>query len=154
MRYEYIEPFVVSTMKVLDSVISSDIAKGNISLVKGDEINGDVTIVISLGGDTEGNILLSMDMDTAVKLCSTMTGGAESCGLTPLGLDSISELANMIAGNATTVLNDMGYDFTLSPPIVIRKEEIKDKAIPDEAFQIPLFTEFGEITMNVILRTN
>ena len=33
MRYEYIGPFVASTIKVLDNVIQTDITQGEISLV-------------------------------------------------------------------------------------------------------------------------
>ena len=69
-------------------------------------------------------------------------------------MDSIAELANMIAGNATSALNDRGFDFTVYPPVIVRKEDLKNKAARIEAFQIPLFTEYGEIIMNVSLRTN
>ena len=153
MRYEYIEPFVRSTVKVLDSVIQCDITKGTAALVKGDEITDDIAIVVRLRGDSEGNIILNMPEDTALKVCNAMFGDVSGT-LTSLGMDSIAELANMIAGNAASVLNDMGYDLTVSPPLIIRKDEIKGETLEVEAFRIPLFTEYGEMTMNVALRTN
>jgi chemotaxis protein CheX len=153
MRYEFIEPFVSTTVRVLDSVIHSDIAKGGVSLVSNEEITGDIAIVITLRNSSEGNIILNMDTATALNLCSVMNGaGFDS--LTPLGMDSIAELANMIAGNAASALNDMGFKFDVSTPVVVTKDRIRGERPFGEMFQIPLFTEFGEITMNVSMRTN
>ena len=153
MRYEYIEPFVASTMKVLDNVMQTDITQGEISLVMDDQISGDVAIIVRVKGDSEGHIILNMYADTALTLSNIMFGEHFDT-LTPSGMDSIAELANMIAGNATSALNDLGFDFTVYPPIIVRKEDLKAKTHRIEAFQIPLFTEYGEIIMNVSLRTN
>lgn len=153
MRYEYIEPFVLSTMKVLNSVFQSGVTKGNHALVKGDTLVGELAIIIRLGGDSEGSIILNMDTGTAVKICNLMNQ-TDFKTLTPLGMDSISELANVIAGNAASVLTDLGYPFKVSPPLVSTRDNLGDKIPNIEAFQIPLFTECGEITMNIALRTN
>jgi chemotaxis protein CheX len=153
MRYEYIEPFVASTIKVLDNVMQTDITQGEISLVMDDEISGDIAIIVRVKGDSEGHIVLNMYTDTALNISNIMFGD-HFCTLTPMGMDSIAELANMIAGNATSALNDLGFDFKVYPPLIITKDDIKAKADKIEAFQIPLFTEYGEIIMNVALRTN
>lgn len=153
MRYEYIEPFINSTVKVFDSVIQCDITKGDITLVRADEIAGEVSVVINLRGDSDGSIILNMDAETAGKVCSAMNGGDFNSS-TSFEVDSISELANMIAGNAASELNDMGFDFEVSPPLVVTSGAAKGKFAQVEVFQIPLFTECGEITMNVAVRTN
>jgi chemotaxis protein CheX len=153
MNYEYIDPFVSSTIRVLDSVIQSDISKGQLSLLKEDEIFGDIVIVVKLKGDTDGSIIVNMETDTALRICSTMNG-MEFESLTPFGLDSISELANMIAGNATSALNELGFDFNVSPPVVVIKEKIKDLNLNMELFQVPISTECSEIPINVTMRTN
>ena len=64
------------------------------------------------------------------------------------------ELANMIAGNATSTLANMGFKFNVSIPHVVIKEEFGNRIPAIETFQVPLFTECGEITINVALRTN
>ena len=153
MRYEYIEPFVTSTIKVLDTVIQTDIAKGAVSLVSGGRIIGDVAIIVRIQGDSDGSIVLNMQEETALNICSVMFGDS-AVALTPREMDSIAELANMIAGNATSVLNDMGYDLQVLPPLIITKEHSLRGAARLEAFQVPLYTEYGEIMMHVALRTN
>jgi chemotaxis protein CheX len=138
-------------MKVLDTVIQSDIAKGSISLVKGNEITKGIAIVIKVGGASEGNIILNMEIETALKICSVMNG-EDFKSLTPFGIDAISELANMIAGNATSALTDMGFNLTVSPPAVVMNNN--GGICETEVFQVPLYTECGEITVNAALRTN
>jgi chemotaxis protein CheX len=152
MRYEYIEPFVASTIKVLDYAIQTDITKGDVTLVSNAEVTGDIAIIVNLQGDSDGSIILNMQTDTALNISNAMFNDTADL-LTPFGLDSIAELANMIAGNAASVLNDMGYDLKVLPPLVVKKKDRKNTSRL-EAFQIPLFTEYGEITMNVSLRTN
>lgn len=152
MRYEFIEPFINSTIKVLDNYLQTDITKGSCNLVRADQIREEIAVVVNLKGDSEGSILLNMPKETALNICNIMLGeNFES--LTPTGIDAIAELANMIAGKATTVLNNLGHDFRVLPPRVLVKLDSLDLSLV-EIFQVPLFTEYGEITMNVSLNTN
>jgi chemotaxis protein CheX len=140
-------------MKVLDDVMQTDITKGEVSLVMDDEISGDIAIIVRIKGDSEGHIILNMYADTALAISNIMFGDKFD-KLTPIALDSIAELANMIAGNATSALNDLGFDFSVYPPLIVKKEDLTTKVARIEAFQIPLFTDYGEIVMNVALRTS
>jgi chemotaxis protein CheX len=153
MRHEYIEPFVNTALRVVDRVIHCDITMGATSLVKSDMIDDDVAIIVGLQGDSDGSIVLSMPAETALGLCSAMFV-QEFETLSPAGMDAIAELANMIAGNTMSVLNDMGFDFRVSAPVVTTKNSLTAKTLELEAFQLPLFTEYGEIIINVVLRTN
>jgi chemotaxis protein CheX len=153
MRYEYIEPFVLSTMKVIDTVMQSDISMGKVSLLRSSEIDGDLAILIRLRGYSDGCIILNMKTETAMKICNVMLDGSFET-LMPIGMDSIAELANMIAGNAISVINDLGYEFMIDPPLIVLRDRIRDETPDIEVFQIPLFTECGEIVMNIALGTN
>ncbi len=153
MRFEYIDPFVNSTIDVLHSFIPSDITRGALSLRSGYEMQYDIAVGINLSGDSEGSVFLNMTTETAVKLCNLMNG-VELDDLTSLGLDSISELANMITGNATSVLNDMGFGLEVHPPLVAANGGEAARTFEVEIFQIPLFTECGEIKVNIALKTN
>lgn len=153
MRHEYIEPFVNTALRVVDNVIHCDITMGAASLVKSDSINEDVAIIVKLQGDSDGSIILSMPADTALSVCKAMFL-EDFEALSPAGMDAIAELANMIAGNTTSVLNDMGFDFKVSAPVVATKDCLTGKTLDLEAFQLPLFTEYGEMIINVALRTN
>jgi len=153
MQYQYIEPFISTTINVIDEVTQSDISKGNIALVDESALEGDINIVISIRGDSEGNIILNMDTDTALNLSNIMTG-EEADSISPYGMDAIAELGNMIAGNATSAINDLGYDLRVEPPRICSLDQLLRLLSGIEVFQIPLFTEYGEITMNIAMVTN
>ena len=152
MRYEFIEPFVHSTLRVLDSVLHSEVTRGDLTLVREADAFGDVSIVIKVMDETEGNIILSMSEETAVSVCGKMNS-TDFKTLTPLGMDTISELANMIAGNATSTLNEMGHDFKLYPPMIVRRGG-DSASVETEVFQIPLKTVHGDISVSVAMRTS
>lgn len=153
MRYEYIEPFVLSTVKVLEGVFPRGVTQGGHTLVRGDRIAAELAIIIRLGGDSEGSIILLMDQETARRIGNLMNQENVEF-LTPLGLDALAELANVVAGNAASLLNNLGYPFKVSPPQIITSRDGLKAIPPLEAFRIPLFTECGEITMNIALRTD
>ena len=153
MRYEYIEPLLISTMKVLDNVMQSEIRMGDVSLIRPEEINSDIAVIIKLEGDSTGGIIVNMGRETALNICNVMTGEKFKT-LTPLALDAISELTNMIAGNATSAINDLGFDFKILPPSSLTKEEMITGAPWLEIFQVPLLTRCGEIKINIAMRTN
>ena len=153
MRYEFINPFIDSTIKVLDTVLDSDIRRGDFSLADGYEIDGEISILINLTGDSDGTVVVNMSAGTALNVCNVMTY-SDSSSLTELKMDAISELANMIAGRAVSALNDLGFEYMISPPLIAKKNEIRAETAETEMFLVPLFTEYGEITMNIAIKNN
>ncbi|HEY4716589.1 MAG TPA: chemotaxis protein CheX [bacterium] len=153
MRYEYIEPFMKSTIEVISKTIQSEISKGDIVLIEHNEINDDVAIVIKIAGDSEGGIILTMDTVTAIKISNRILKENFEM-LTPLCLDSLAEIANTITGNAISLINDMGYDIRTNPPLILVKDNGVKNIFNVEIFCVPIFTRDGDITMNIALRTN
>lgn len=153
MRYDFIAPIVKAAEKVLDFVTQEDIVKGEFALKRSDEIDYGVAIYFKVSGEVDGNMILNMDSDTALKICSLMLGEHLE-EVTTLGLDTVAELGNMIVGNVISELNDSGVDMEISPPLVATRAYILRKTGEVEVFQVPLFTSAGEITLNAALSTN
>ncbi|MBI5076451.1 MAG: chemotaxis protein CheX [Nitrospirae bacterium] len=150
MRYEFIGPFVSSTMQVLDKVVQCDITKGNLSLINSRDMSGEIAVMIEVQDHARGSIIVNMDRSTAVRISNVMNG-EQADSLSALAMDSIAELANMIAGNAVSTLNDLGFDFKLRAPRFLTRENIDEDKSGLEIFQVPLFTECGEVTVNALL---
>lgn len=152
MRLEYIRPFVNTTLQVLGDTIPGASSRGAVTVVRRDQLGGEVHVVIDIGGDSEGDVVISMGAETALCICSHLLG-ARTDSLTPAALDALAELGNMIAGNSVGTLNDLGFDFTVSPP---RVRVNKDRAVysDKEVLQIPLHSGCGEMNVNVMLGTD
>lgn len=120
MRYEYIDPFVTTTIRVLDSAIPGSIRRGDVTVLQGDRMKGDVAVLVRITGDAEGDIILSMDTATALRICASLFR-EDFAVMTPRSVDALMEIANMITGNAVSALNDQGFDFAVSPPWCLRE---------------------------------
>ena len=152
MKLEYVEKFVDATVRVLEQALGKGFGRGEVCLVEGRQARDEITVIIPLGGELEGAVTLGLARDTAIRLFNHVTSGAcES--LPPLGLDYLKELGNMIAGAAASDLNDQGFDVTVAPPLVNPEDEPPAGARQMEACQIPIFSEFGSMAVNVTLTT-
>ena len=152
MKLEYIEPFVSSTMTVLKNVFQSDVVQGDVSLLRGHELAGDVSVVIGLHDHSGESVILNMDPATALKICASMNG--VSCGSAdPLVADTLGELANMIAGNAVSALSDQGFAFSVQPPVTVGRGDLSLITEGLELFQVLVTSDHGSITVNFTIRT-
>ena len=152
MRYDYIDPFVTTTLRVLDSTIHGTVRRGDITVLQGDRVNGEVAVLVGITGDAQGDMILSMDTSTALRMCASLFG-EDFTSMTQRSVDALMELANMITGNAISALNDQGFDFAVSPPVLMR-QGIVERLSNVESLQIPLYLECGAVTMNVVLGTD
>ena len=152
MRYEYIDPFVTTTIRVLDSAIRGNVRRGDVAVLQGSRVKGEVAVLVKITGDAQGDIILSMETATALRICSLLLR-EDFPAMTARSIDALMELANMITGNAVSALNDQGFDFAVSPPEVMTRDGAGE--LPGvESMQVPLFSECGELTMNVVLGTD
>ncbi len=152
MKCEYIDPFVMMTKRVLESAIRGVVRHGDITVLRGERIKGDLAIQTRIAGDAEGDAILSMDAATALGICARLSG-EDIAAMTPRSMDALMELANVIMGNAVSALNDQGFDFTVSPPVMIAGGGGMKQPPDAVSLQIPLLSEYGDMTMNVFLGT-
>lgn len=151
MRVEYINPFVESAFNVLREVLHSDVQRGELYLKAASQPILGVVTVIGLAGDVEGRVLFDMDPSTALAIASTMNGERLS-SLDELGKATITELANMITGQAVTKLFDLGFQFDLTPPAIFTGENMNVTNTGVEALIVPIDTGMGELEINVAVR--
>jgi len=155
MRVEYINPFVEAAYSVLSEVLNTDIKRGELYLKSTSMSVLGVAAIVGLAGDVEGRVLFDMSHDTALKVTNAMLG---SMGMdqvetfNDMGKATITELANMITGQAVTKLHNLGFTFDLTPPALFTGDnmEISDQRV--EALIVPMECEFGKIEINVAVR--
>ena len=107
MKIEYINPFLVAGTSVLSDMCGLKLTAGK-PYVKTTSFDSDY-IVISLGvtGQIAGQV--------ASKMCMMPI-----TALDELSLSALSELGNMILGNAATVLSTKGVFIDITPPSIIQ----------------------------------
>ena len=119
MKIEYINPFLVAGTSVLSDMCGLKLTAGK-PYVKTTSFDSDY-IVISLGvtGQIAGQVLLAFHNDVACDIASKMCM-MPITALDELSLSALSELGNMILGNAATVLSTKGIFIDITPPSIIQ----------------------------------
>ncbi|MBI5048879.1 MAG: chemotaxis protein CheX [Deltaproteobacteria bacterium] len=151
MRLDYINPFVDATHSILKDMFNIPVHKGKLSLRGEPVVTKGVVVVIGLTGDVEGSVLFDMQPEAAVKMACVMNN-KKFDSIQHMVIDSIAELANMIMGKALTILNDKGFDFKLTPPMVFTGNAVMSGAVHLETLIVPFTTDYGEFIINVAVR--
>ena len=155
MRVEYINPFVESAHNVLTEVLHVEVQRGELFLKSTASPVLGVAAIIGLAGDVEGRVLLDMSRDTAIKVATAMLQSMDMDAITELnemGRATITELANMITGQAVTKLHDLGFKFDLTPPALVTGDNMEISNTNVEALIVPMEMPQGRIEINVAIR--
>jgi len=115
-----IGPFVGATVNVFRDMLDTEIAKGQPEPEGESFASRGFTVMVGLTGGWEGWFLLDMSQETACIFAGTMTGEEYSSIENEEVLYAGAEIANIISGNAITVINDAqpGLNIRLAPPSV------------------------------------
>ncbi|MDX1963818.1 MAG: chemotaxis protein CheX [Pirellulales bacterium] len=116
MRVEFINPFVLATHDVFQTMLGTTLKRGELSLKKSREPTNEVCGLIGLAGKCHGMVVLSFSSDTALQLAGNLHGTSFS-ELTSEVVDAVGELTNMIVGAAKTQLEE--YQLSIGLPTVI-----------------------------------
>lgn len=151
MKVEFINPFISAAYMVMENIGNKKTEKGKLGMrsspISGDEVN----TMIGVTGDIKGNVLYSMNEQTALKIASAMMMGMPVAEFDELCKSAVSELGNMITGNAASELGNSGFNCTITPPSLFIGNNVVISIKDVQILVIPINTDFGEITIYVAL---
>jgi len=151
MEVQFIEPFVRAAFTVLGRVVNASPERGQLSLRNGNTFTSqELTAVLGVNGMVEGVALYGMSAVTAGKIAGQMLG-QDIEEIDEMASSALSELANMITGNATTHFEGNGYQCDITPPSLIHGMGVQITTLCP-ALVVPVSTQFGKVEINVALR--
>ena len=151
MRVEYINPFVEAAFSIMQEVLQEEVVRKELYLKKTSQPVMGVAALVGLAGDVEGRVLIDMSKESALGIASAMNGETLS-ELDELVKATITELANMVTGQAVTKLHDLGFKFDLTPPSIITGDNMQVSDMNVEALIVPLSVPQGLVEINVAIR--
>ncbi|MBS1707408.1 MAG: chemotaxis protein CheX [Armatimonadetes bacterium] len=152
MKVEYVTPFVAASMSVVQTLIGSTPARGQLSARPQVFTSQQVNIVCGITGDIEGQVIYGMSVITADKIASQMCG-QPIVTFDQLAASAIAELGNMISGNSATLLSQQGYSVDITPPTIVKGTNVKITTLDIPALVIPIeITDIGQLEINVSLQ--
>lgn len=143
MNVEYINVFLMAATQVMKDMCQLQVGVGK-PYVKPTEFDSE-SIVISIGvtGEVRGVVLLAFSVDVACDIASKMCF-MPITQLDELSVSALSELGNMILGNAATVLSTKGIGIDITPPTIIQGDFKLSSAYAKNVC-IPLAYDGGKI---------
>jgi chemotaxis protein CheX len=149
MRVEFIEPFVKAAFTVLETLVQDRAERGTLSMRGSSFTTQQVTIMAGVNGEVEGTALYGMSLVTAQKIASAMMG-EDLPQMNEMAWSAVSELGNMITGNAANLLYEAGFKCDITPPSVIQGMNVQiSTRVP--TLVVPMMTSFGRMEINVAL---
>lgn len=148
MDVAYINPFIVATRIVFDTMIHVPFMLGRPHLRERAMSSCAITATIQLSGPVSGAVVLCLPESVAMALASGFSG--TTCSkLDADCLDALGEMVSMISGNAKKDFPAGGV--TISTPKVSTSGVIYPQGNP--VIVIPCTTSKGKLALEVALRT-
>ena len=123
MKAEHINPFLLSTSNVFNTMVGIEPKKLDVYLKEPEEkFAYDISGVIGLAGEANGYVTISMPEELAFTIVENFVGEKKS-EIDEDVTDAIGEILNMIAGGAKQAFSEMGLRFKISIPNVITGKE-------------------------------
>jgi|SRR5690348_15953382 len=150
MRIELIQPFINATDAVLAEMLPGPAQMSDVSMDEEVYRRKGVAASIAIRGDIEGRVIFDLEAETALRVASVLAAG-EINPTEQLARETVCELANIIVGNAVTLLNDQGHSFKVFPPNVHTAETGYSGGPYSEALVMCFETPSGKVFLNIAL---
>lgn len=118
MNEDYVNAFLTPAVHVWEKELAVKLTLSGAEQVASQYTTNELTALIGISGQLEGNVLYGFTQDSARSIASKMIG-QEVIEMDEMALSAIGEIANMITGNAATLLANLGTECEITPPVII-----------------------------------
>jgi len=147
---KHVNPFVEAAMRVVNQVTGIEVRRGHLSYKDKMEPSFGVSIIIGIYGYLTGQIVYSMDGKLAERLVDKMLEGKSPQEKKIMFLDCLGEVANMITGNATSLLNQRPDQIlNITTPAIASGTNLSVHLVPKAALVLGLITQYGPIEISI-----
>ena len=137
MKIQYLDPFKESSYNIFQ-MFQINVQFGNHTLREASISGKEIMVVVGVTGAIRGQIYLGLSKEFALKVVSAMMGGAIVTELDSMAQSAVSELGNMICGNAITVFSKDGLSLDITPPTVIAGNGMQVTARKMSVLSVPV----------------
>lgn len=116
---EFINPFLMAASSIMKNMCQFDTKLGKPYVKTTDFEQDSVIIMIGVTGEMRGQVIISFSLQAALDISSKMIM-MPITEMNDLSMSAISELGNMILGNAATILSTKGIGIDITPPTLCR----------------------------------
>ena len=100
MNADFINPFLMSATKIMQEICQTEMKIGKPYVKTTEFENESVAVMIGITGELKGQVIMAFEFNKALDVASKMMMGMPVTALDDMSISAISELGNMIMGNA------------------------------------------------------
>lgn len=145
MNIDHINPFISASQTVLQQIASIEAKLGKVFIKDSPYSSDNVVVIVGLTGSIRGQAIFSMSKEVALLIASKMMFGAPVTEFDDMAKSAISELTNMILGNAATILFNKGIAVEITPPSLLMGENLEITQNKMRTISIPLIFSGGGV---------
>ena len=147
---KHVNPFVAAAMNVVNQITGIEVRRGHLSYKSKVEPSFSVSIIIGIYGFLTGQVVYSLDGKLAQRLVDKLLEGKSPEEKRILFLDTLGEVANMITGNATALLNQKrDRALNITTPAIAAGDNLSIHLVPKPALVLGLITQYGPIEISI-----
>ena len=152
IKAEHLNPFLISAKQVLQQVCQIDVQFGPMSKDSFSVTGEPLFIMLGITGEISGQVCVVMGMNTAKDIASRMMMGMPVVELDAMARSALSELGNMMMGNAATLLFNNNISIDITPPTLLVGSAIISSA-ETAVIKVPLLYRDYELQLSFLLKT-
>jgi chemotaxis protein CheX len=149
MRAEYANVFIRSAMTVFSREIKVGMTRKSLSRKNAPVPSLPMSIVIGVTGAIRGQVVYSMDTNFAYSVTKAMIPNRLPTDLRKLTSSAVSEVANMITGQASIALAGEHQIIHLTPPAVFTGTDMRVDFLSIPTICLSLISEIGSMEINI-----
>jgi chemotaxis protein CheX len=146
---ELINPFISAAQSVLRDLAQINTKMGKPYLKKPEYEGQVVSIIVGITGELRGQVILTLDEKTACDIASHMMMGMPVPELNDMSRSAVSELSNMILGNAATIFSTKGITVDITPPNLCVGSNMSFTVSDSKTICVPIDREDGSSLMEL-----
>ena len=147
-----VNPFIEAGINVIKQIAGINVRRAHLSYKSKPEPSHEVSIIIGIYGFLIGQVVYSMKKDLAERLVGKMLGNKSPREKKIFFADALGELANMITGNAATILSNWkDHELKITTPAIATGDNLSINLVPGPALILGLYTDYGPIEISVAL---
>lgn len=150
MNVEFVNPFLESIVKVVQTMANTEARPGKPFLKTENSARGDVSAVIGLvGAKAKGSLAISFTEKAILHIASQMLGEVIST-IEDGAADCVGEITNMVTGGAKRILAEKGFTFEMAiPSTVVGKNHTIIHKTSGRVVCVPFDTDAGNFFVEV-----
>ncbi|MFH0975970.1 MAG: chemotaxis protein CheX [Spirochaetota bacterium] len=154
MKAEFVNIFITSAVNVFKQEMKIHLSRKALSKKNSPAPNLPVSIIFGITGYLTGQVVYSMDDDFAYKLAQALLPNSLPAEVKKMENSAVSEIANIITGQASIILAGEKNRINLTPPAVLRATDLVMDFLQVPTVSLSLISEIGELEINIALIEN